>query len=165
MVNRTATTASAGRTPAPRALRVVNGRDTRKDGQPTDSGGRVVEPAPKFKREAPAKPEHGLSAHAEWLWDRVVDQMSSVGLLKPIDGAALEALCETFARWRDAVEMRQANGLTHNNSQGQSTAPWVGIEERAGKEFRAWCAEFGITPAAERHLTVPDGGDGVDLPF
>src|SRR5690606_12634497 len=126
-----------------------------------DSGGREIEPEVKFVREAPTKPAH-LSADAEWLWDRVVEQMTTVGVLKPLDGAALEAACETFARWREAVRFRHDHGLLGKNSQGTVAAPWIGIEERASKEFRAWCAEFGITPAAERHLRAESGGADAD---
>lgn len=144
----------------PPNLRVLNGRGTRKDGLETDSGGRPLLPGPNFERAAPSKPAE-LSIDADWLWDRVVDQMTTVGLLKPIDAAALEAMCETFARWREAVRFRREHALLGKNSQGTVAAPWIGIEERASKEFRAWCAEFGITPAAERHLVgqeAPNGG-------
>lgn len=149
-------TANQGRPPVPPSLRLLEGRGKRKDGLDTDSGGRPILPGPNFTREAPEKPEE-LSPDAEWLWDRVIEQMSTVGLLKPIDGAALEALCETFARWREAVRFRRERALLGKNSQGVVAAPWIGIEERASKEFRSWCAEFGITPAAERNLTGQDG--------
>lgn len=151
-----ATPANAGRKAAPPGLRMLNGRGTRKDGRETDSGGRPIEESPPFQRGAPVKPAT-LSDDAEWLWDQVIEQMESVGLLKPLDAAALEIACETFARWRAAVKMRSDGQLTHMTSQGTSAAPWVGIEERASKDFRAWCSEFGFTPAAERHLI---GGDG-----
>jgi len=92
--------------------------------------------------------------------------MESIGLLKPIDGPSLEVMCETFARWRDAVRQRQQHGALGKNSQGVVAAPWVGIEERASKEFRAWCAEYGITPAAEKNIKQESGAaDGGENPF
>jgi len=158
-----AATANAGGAKMPPNLRVLNGRGTRKDGQETDSGGRPVQAGPNFQRALPAKPAE-LSPDAAWLWDRVIEQMRTIGLLKPIDAAALEAMCETFARWREAVRFRRDHALLGKNSQGTVAAPWIGIEERASKEFRAWCAEFGITPAAERNLVgqeaVHGGSDG-----
>lgn len=153
-----ATNANAGRKALPPQLRVLNGRGTRKDGQETDSGGRPIPAAPPFARGNPEKPLV-LSPDAEWLWDRVLEHMAAVGLLKPLDAAGLEVACETFARWREAVRFRRDNALLAKNSQGMVTAPWIGIEERASKDFRAWCSEFGFTPAAERHLI---GGDGED---
>lgn len=155
-----AATANLGRKAAPRGLRIVGGTET-KDGRQLDSGGRQIEPEVPFKRTPPDKPD-GLSPDASWLWDRVVEQMTTVGVLKPLDGPALEVACETFARWREAVRKRQEFGPLGKNSQGVVAAPWVGIEERASKEFRAWCAEFGITPAAERHLRAESGGADAD---
>lgn len=153
-----ATPANAGRKAMPPDLRIIGGRGTRKDGIPTDSGGRPIPEPIGFTRQAPEKPLV-LSPDAEWLWDRVIEFMEEVGLLKPLDAAALEVACETFARWREAVRFRRDHALLGKNSQGTVTAPWIGIEERASKDFRAWCSEFGFTPAAERHLI---GGDGTN---
>lgn len=139
----------------PRALKILEG----------NPGRRPVEAEVPFKREPPVKPE-GLSDDASWLWDEIVFQMEGVGLLKPIDGASLRMLCETFARWREAVRMRQESGLLHDTSQGRNKAPWIGIEENASRDFRAWCNEYGITPAAEAKLR--GGGEDVgdeDNPF
>lgn len=143
--------AGSKRKAAPAHLRIVGGRGTRKDGKPTDSGGRPVETGPKFYREAPSKPE-GLSPDAEILWDLVIDQLTTVGLLKPLDGPSLEIACENYARWKEAVRWRQTHGLLGKNSQGVVAGTWIGIEERASREFRAWAAEFGFTPAAEQAL-------------
>jgi P27 family predicted phage terminase small subunit len=152
-------TASTGRTAAPPNLRLLNGQ-----GEGRDSGGREVAPAPAFRRGKPAKPDT-LSADAGWLWDLIIDQWYDVDLLKPLDAASLTVACETYARWQEALRMRKAQGLTVINSQGESTAPWVGIEERAARDFRAWCAEYGLTPAAESKIHGgPDVG-GEDNPF
>lgn len=158
--------AASKRRAAPAGLRIVGGRGDRKDGIPTDSGGRPIERGPDFTRAAPAKPDN-LSEDAHELWDLVVRQMTTVGLLKPLDGPALEVACENFARWREAVRFRQQHALLAKNSQGTVAAPWIGIEERASREFRAWAAEFGFTPAAEKALAgevgnvvVPDGDAG-----
>lgn len=155
-----ATTANTGRTAKPRQLKLLAGRSEGKD-----SAGRPVPEAPEFPRGIPDKPE-GLSPDAAWLWDQVVEQMAGPGLLKPLDGSSLEVLCETFARWREAVRFRQERQLLSKNSQGVVAAPWVGIEERAGRDFRAWCAEYGLTPAAEKNLASGDGpGGDHDNPF
>ncbi|WNM27542.1 phage terminase small subunit P27 family [Demequina capsici] len=153
-------TANLGRKAMPRGLRVLNG-SLDADGNERDSSGHAIEPEIQFERGDPVKPE-GMSPDAEWLWDQVIEQMQGVGVLKPLDGPALEVACETFARWREAKRMRQEQGTLATNSQGQVTAPWVGIEERASKEIRAWFAEFGITPAAERNLRADSGGGDDD---
>lgn len=145
-----------------------------------DAAGRPIEEPPPFSRKLPDKPDN-LSPDAEWMWDRVVDQMASVGVLKPLDGPALEVICETFARWREAVRIRQhgvqyaadpkddssdgekvtrAPGVLSTNSQGLVAGPWIGVEERAARDFRAWCSEFGLTPAAEKNLVSGSDSNG-----
>lgn len=115
-----------------------------------------------FQRKVPARPA-GLSKDARWFWDYVTEQADSFGLLKPLDGPALHVMAETYGRWREAVRMRvntrdNERGLGMKNSQGRVTAYWVGIEERASLQFYKMCQEFGLTPAAERH--VEDVGIG-----
>lgn len=152
-----ATAAAAGRKAAPPGLRLLQGK-----GNGRDSGNRKVEEPLKFDRTAQLEKPADMSPDAEWLWDRVIDQVGGMGLLKPIDAASLEVMCETFARWREAVRRRKEVGLLGRNAQGIVTAPWIGIEERASKEFRSWCAEYGITPAAEKNLAGAGGGNGDD---
>lgn len=147
--------AAAGRKAQHPSLKLLNGRS-----EGTDSAGRKVEPTPDFARKLPAKPA-GLSGDADWLWDQVIDQMKTVGVLKPLDAAGLEVACETFARWREAVRQRQEFGHLASNSQGRVAAPWIGIEERASRDFRTWCAEFGFTPAAEKNLVADPGQGGM----
>ena len=160
-----AATANLGGPKMPNHLRILNGRDDRKDGVPTDSGGRPIVSGPNFERKTPTKPKD-LTRDAEWLWDQVIEQLSTVGLLKPLDAPALQIACETYARWKEAQKIRLDRGPTMETASGTRAGPWVGIEERAGKEFRAWCAEFGFTPAAERNLVgKDDGGADDDNPF
>jgi P27 family predicted phage terminase small subunit len=154
-----ATTANNGRPAKPRALKLVSGRSEGKD-----SAGRVIPEAPNFPRGIPEKPAE-LSVDANWLWDKVIEQMAGPGLLKPLDAPSLEVVCETFARWREAVRFRQEKALLGKNSQGVVAAPWIGIEERASREFRAWCAEYGLTPAAEKNLASGDGNNDGTNPF
>lgn len=150
-------TAATGRTKAPRGLRIIQGKGTNAAGQHLDSGGRVIEAGHNFKRLLPEKPGT-LSPDAEWMWDLVCQQLERMEILKPLDAASLEVACETYARWKEAVRMRLERGFLSENSQGMVTAPWVGIEERAAKDFRAWCSEYGLTPAAEGKL-ISNGDD------
>lgn len=146
--------AASGRKSAPAHLKLVKGR-----GNGRDSGGRVVPPPPPFARSIPAKPDD-LSPAASAMWDAIVAALPDAHLLKPIDGYALQVGCETFARWYEAKKMRLAqpqNGLLSKNSQGLVVSPLVRVESEASREFRAWCAEFGLTPAAE--VKISAGGD------
>lgn len=151
---------AAGRKAEPAALKLLKGQ-----GDGKDSGGRPIKHPPKFKRQAPVKPE-GLSDYASSMWDHLVEHLEELDLLKELDSAALEMACETYDRWRTARDERLARGLLTTTSQGVGVAPWVRVEEAAGKEFRSWCAEFGLTPAAEMKLAkdTSDGGTE-DNPF
>lgn len=154
-------TAAAGRKSAPAHLKIVSGR-----GNGTDSGGRKVADPPAFDREVPTKPSD-LTPVASAMWDQIVAALPKANLLKPLDGFALQVGCETFARWHAAKSARLAvggatSGLLAKTSQGMGVSPLVRVESEASREFRAWCAEFGLTPAAEVKLSAgldpgPDG--------
>lgn len=152
--------AATGRTPRPRHLKLLEGRAPGKD-----SAGRDVPEPPKFSRGAPTKPSN-LSPDADWLWDEIVTHWNDLDLLKPLDAASLEVACETFARWREAVRWRREHGHLVPGREGAKVAPYIGVEERASKDFRAWCAEYGLSPAAEGKITGGNGGGGEDTnPF
>lgn len=150
----------AGRKPAPAALQLVKGRREGKD-----SGGRPIKHPPKFKRQAPDKPAD-LSGAASEVWDVIVNVLEELDILKTVDGPALRIACETYQRWRTARDLRMEHGVTSQTSQGVGVAPWVRVEESAGRDFRAWCTEFGLTPSAEMKLAKDASGDGDgDNPF
>jgi P27 family predicted phage terminase small subunit len=117
--------ANAGRKPSPAHLKIVGGR-----GPGRDSGGR-----------------------------KIVAVLPKANLLKPLDGFALQVGCETFSRWHAAKSARLAvggrgSGLLAKTSQGMGVSPLVRVEVEASKDFRSWCAEFGLTPAAEVRLVA-----------
>lgn len=154
-------TAASGRKSKPPHLKLLDGR-----GNGRDSGGRKVPEAPKFDRSVPDKPDD-LSPVAAVMWDRIIEELPKADLLKPLDAFALQVGCETFARWHAAKTLRlqqAASGLLAKTSQGMGVSPLVRVESEASREFRAWCSEFGLTPAAEVKLSASvDPGDNGDL--
>lgn len=149
--------ANSGRKAAPNNLRILKGRGEGKDGKPRDTAGRPLPQVPSFTRALPQKP-FDLEGDASMAWDLIVRELGRVEILKPLDALALEMACEAYARWKDAAKKRRLHGSLGKNSQGVVRAPWVAIEAEAAKEFRAWCAEFGLTPAAEAKVGSTDGG-------
>lgn len=129
-----------------------------------DAGGRLVKQPPPFRRVTPDKPED-LGPDGSALWDGVVAELPRIERLKDLDSHGLEVACRTLDRWREAVAMRRDNGLTAATSQGVTVAPWVKVEEQAASAFRAWCAEFGLTPAAETKLATSKPDDADQAPF
>lgn len=145
----------------PAALKLITGR-----GNGKDAAGRPIKTPPGFKRIPPEKPAN-LGPEGSLLWDRVVEELPRLELLKEMDGTALAMACHTVDRWASAVRMRLRKGMTVQTSQGRGIAPWVKIEEQAAREYRTWCNEFGLTPAGEMKLATlgkDDDGGGED-PF
>lgn len=143
-------------------LKLIEGR-----GNGTDSGGRKVKTPPAFHRIPPEKPDY-ITGYAATFWDRVVEQLPQLGLLKDLDGPSLEMMCQSYAVWRKCVEIRLAaeakapdtGGILGRNSQGIVQAPWYKTEREAATDFRAWCGEYGLTPSAEMRLAGPTSGTG-----
>jgi P27 family predicted phage terminase small subunit len=90
------------------------------------------------------------------MWDLIVAEMEADALKKAVYGPALEVVCETFARWRQAEALRRKDGLMIETSQGMIAAPWIGIGERASAQFKTWCVEYGLTPNTRAALTKED---------
>lgn len=162
--------ANAGRKSRPSTLKLVEGR-----GNGRDSGGRVVKEPPAFVRLPPEPPAWlGELARAEW--ERVVPELQRLQLTKPVDAAALAAYCEMVELFARATEEVHENGLTVPNTSVRkdgTEATWftanpaVAVQRNAQAAIRAWCAEFGLTPAAEAKVGRPEGdsGQGDDNPF
>ncbi|WP_099024705.1 phage terminase small subunit P27 family [Mycolicibacterium palauense] len=142
----------AAPTKRPAALLLLNGRS-----EGRDSGGRIVEPPPPFKRSAPAPPTW-LSREAKAEWRRVIPELQRLDVIKPEDRASLAAYCETWARYVTAVRQYRAEGITLVNPESGRVHrhPAVAIAETAGTQLRAFAAEFGLTPASERNVTKRD---------
>lgn len=161
--------ANVGRTPRHPDLKILNGRTDH-----TDSGGRTVAPAPPFVRLAPDAPAW-LGEHARAEWERVVPELQRLGLLKPIDGAALTAYCEMWDVFVRATQEVHATGLVIENHSVKKNGtentwytrnPAVEIQRNAQQAVRAWCSEFGLTSAAEAKVSAPAASDGEgDNPF
>lgn len=149
----------------PPGLKVLTGRGPAPDGTPRDMAGNPINVGPDFPTAAPEKPAT-LSDDAAALWDEIVPGLAQVDILKPIDQAALSALCEAWSRFVGAVRQRVENGSYLTKEDGlQVRAPWVITEEAASKEIRAWCAEFGLTPAAVSKVGGRSAGAEDGNPF
>jgi P27 family predicted phage terminase small subunit len=137
------------RNAAPAPLKLLRGRS-----EGRDSGGRVVPPVPKFTREAPEPPDW-LSGEGLAEWHRIVPGLELLDLLKVEDQAMLATLCETYGRFIDAVRTYRLEGTTIVNPDSGNVRrhPAVGIAEAAAAQLKSLAAEFGLTPASERHMS------------
>ncbi|MGW4300416.1 phage terminase small subunit P27 family [Streptomyces sp. NPDC004646] len=157
-----------GRTAQPAALKLIGGR-----GNGRDSGGRVVNPGPSFRR-VPPRPPSWLSREAAAEWRRVTPDLQRLDVLKEGDRATLAAYCETWASFVEATRTVHREGMTtvvrtvrKDGSESERVVPHpaVAIARAAGRELRAFAAQFGLTPSSEQALArgADDGED--DNPF
>lgn len=130
----------AGRTPKPRALRVLHGNPgkrplPKKINTPTS---KTVPPAPR-----------SLSNDAKKEWKRIAKLLHGAGLLTKIDMSALEAYCTVYARWKDAERNIDKFGMVVKNAKGWPVlSPYLKIANVCIDQMRHSLAEFGMTPSA-----------------
>lgn len=106
-----------------------------------------------------------LSDEAKAEWRRVVPELAACGLLTVVDRAALEAYCESYAQWKEAMEALRDSGLTFKTESGYvQQRPEVAIANSALKAMRAFMTEFGMTPSSRSRVHVPGKGEEAD-PF
>lgn len=126
-----------GRAAIPAALKLATARNDH-----MDAGGRPINAGPFEHREVPDPPSQ-LDATAREEWLRVGPMLQSINLMKLEDRAAFTGYCMAWSR------------LINSKSQNE----WLA----ASREVRAWCVQFGFTPASEQKL--PNGPDADDNPF
>lgn len=154
---------TTGRKPKPKHLRVVEGNPGKRS---------LPDRAPEPKRVMPPKPKN-LSKRQSDLWDRLADTTFKMGVLTEADGLALSMLCEAWGDFEAAKDiLKQFGTMTYETpatSGGtlQRLHPAVGIKERADARVRAWCSEFGLTPAArvrvQKAIDDDEGEGGFNL--
>ena len=136
----------AGRKPLPTALKVLRGNPGKR---PLNMG------------EAKPTPDTGnvsrwMDAEAKAEWRRVVTELRRMGLLTIVDRAALEAYCQTYARWRWAEDAIRVQGHVYFTATGfWKERPEVGIAERALNLMKAYMVEFGMTPSSRSRISLP----------
>jgi len=115
---------------------------------------------PAFRRVPPEPPEN-LSPEARAEWDRIIDELTRLGIVKAEDRAALSAHCEAWSRWVAATAIVNAEGVLHDTPAGTRRHPAVQVASDAARELRGWIAELGLSPSAEARLAPPVPDDEV----
>jgi P27 family predicted phage terminase small subunit len=119
---------------------------------------------PKPKPLLPYKPKM-LKGEALKEWRRITKKLYDLGLLTEIDGAALAAYCQCYARWIQAEEFLEKyshdkegnfNGfMTKTNSGYFQQLPQVSIAQTYAKLMSVYLGKFGLSPADRVGLSVP----------
>jgi P27 family predicted phage terminase small subunit len=148
-----------GRPRQPTQLRLLRGNPSK----------RRIPPEVQPLRRVPDPPSC-LMGDALLEWQRITPILVKLGLLTEIDGPALAAYCQAFARWQDAERELAEHGPVITSPNGyQVQSPYIGISNRAVTIIKAFVQEFGMTPSARSRIALegqeldPDRGDAFDL--
>jgi len=133
-------------------------------GNPSKRAINKREPQPEIAR--PQYPRW-LSSEARNEWRRIVPELMRLGLLTLIDRAALAGYCQAYARWQQAERILTKEGLTTTTGNGYvQQRPEVAIAQKSLQLVKAFCQEFGLTPASRTRISVPkpngDDDEGLD---
>jgi len=136
-----------GPAPQPTNIRILHGN-------PSKRALNKQEPQPR--RERPSCPRWLIGeAHKEW--KRVVPELDRLGLLTIVDRAALTTYCQAWARYVEAEAMLSQYGsvLKAKNSDYIQVSPYATISKQNALLVKAFCQEFGLTPASRTRISAP----------
>jgi P27 family predicted phage terminase small subunit len=147
--------------PIPAKLLLLHGR-----GNGKDAAGYQVPLPPAFERTPPTAPAW-LDDEGRDEWDRVVDDLVPLGLLKNSDRAVLAAHCEAWSRFVAAVRVYHEQGVVRINPDsgrvGKHAA--VSVAENAAVQLAKLGGLLGLSPVAERGLGSFQPSPDADDPF
>lgn len=118
------------------------------------------------------KPDKTLPKCPKWLlpeakkeWKRVVPELSRLGLLTKVDGAALIGYCQSWARYVEAEkylsdEKHDTVFVTDNGYMQQ--VPHISISQKYLSICKSFMAEFGLTPSSRGRMVLPSSPEEDD---
>lgn len=141
-----------GRKPKPTHLKLLEGNPGKRPLPKNEPKPRpVTPPCPKW-----------LDTEAKREWRRVSKELERLGLLTIVDRAALAGYCQAYARWKQAEEILDVEGLTFTTPNGYvQQRPEVAIAQKSLQLMRAFGTEFGLTPSSRGRISAP-GGEGAE---
>ena len=82
-------------------------------------------------------------------WNRVVNELTALGVLSRFDMAALAVYCACYALWVEAMDGLQKFGIMMKSPTGYPVqSPYVAIANKQAEMIVKLAIEFGFTPAA-----------------
>lgn len=148
-----------GRKPKPTAKKKLQG----------NPGKRALnkrEPRPASTADAKPRLPHALGAGLDGVVvekvcgafnDQYLPQLQTIGVYTDADQAAFELMAMHYALAWTAAEVVQRDGLMILGVKGEKKHPLLQVVRENSMAFRAYAAEFGMTPSARSRLEV--GGE------
>lgn len=139
--------ARTGRPQKPTALKLLEGNPGKRA---------LPKNEPKPASSIPSCPSW-LPTEAKAEWKRIVAELRKVGLLTQLDRAPLAGYCLAWSKLREAQRQIKCSGeLVQSTTGGMTPSCWVRIQDKALEQIRAFCTEFGLSPAARTRIQVSD---------
>jgi P27 family predicted phage terminase small subunit len=86
-------------------------------------------------------------------WDRIVGELTSLGVLSSFDRGPLAAYCNAYALWIEAMEMVQKHGAMIKSPKGfPIQSPYLSTVNRQAEIMLRIASEFGFTPASRSRI-------------
>lgn len=149
-----------GRPRKPRQTKIIQGT-FRKDRNPGN------EPSPRVLIKVP-KPPAGMNRWSRRLWKELITELTAQQLVTTIDLATLELCCAAYGMYREAKDAifhhlqdpetgkrarrTLAEYLRGRNSQ---TMPEMTTMKTGWQLYKAYMAEFGLSPASRNRIHLP----------
>lgn len=133
----------AGRRPIPTKLKLLRGNPGKR---------RLLKGEPQPRNEMPEPPDF-LGAVALAKWHSLAPELHRLGVLTILDATLLGLYCAMYARWRQAQEGLECEGLTTCTAEGRRlVSPYFQIGKDAFNMMCKLAVEFGLTPASRPKL-------------
>ena len=131
-------------------------------------GSRVLYDRPDNEPEPdlgiPDRPED-MSEIAVKVWDQLVVELNSMGVLSVVDWRAIQRYCELFIDWKQAQDFIRRNGTTYTITELDDVTgkpkivnvrkfPQVNVRDSLSMQLLRLEQEFGLTPSARARITV-----------
>lgn len=129
-------------------------------------------PKPTIAASAP-KPPAVLGAEGKKLWNRIAPELHRLGLLTDLDLEGLVALCVSWEQARAAAELIRKQGIVVDLPVFRKDGEIAGYRTQRHPaaqtlrdsltQFKAFAAEFGLTPSARTKFSMPKGQEVDEL--
>ena len=153
-----ATVAGRGRKPKPTKLRELNG----------NAGKRPLNKnEPKFSEITNIEPPSWLEPLAVEMWQRVVPELLGSQVLTAPDLHNVEVFCMAYARWREAQQLIDQNGIVIINPENGSMSknPAVTVVNESAKQMMQFGSLLGLDPSSRTRLTGSSQKQTIANPF
>jgi len=144
-----------GRRPLPTALKLLRGNPGKR---------RLNAAEPQAPTTRPSCPAHlGPIARKEWF--RIIRELETLGIVTPLDRAALAAYCDSWEQWIEATEQIRKFGMVIKMGATLIQSPYVTIADKAKTQMRNFLTEFGMTPSSRSRIAAPKANADEDPNF